>query len=66
MERDNKRINVGGFNITERLLVRRNGYPIMFASESIQYIEIGKKKDPQQYTPNGKIHRSKCRKLRRS
>jgi hypothetical protein len=50
--------------MSEREIVRRNGYPIMFASNSIQYIPIGKKKDPQQYTPNGKIHRSKCRKLR--
>jgi hypothetical protein len=49
--------------MSERLITRRNGYPIMFLSNSIQYIPVGKKKDPQQYTPNCRIHKGKCRKL---
>ena len=49
--------------MSEREIVRRNGYPVMFASESIQYIQTGKKKDPQLYTPSCKIHKGKCRKL---
>lgn len=50
--------------MSEREIVRRDGKPVTFLTNSIQYIPTGKKKDPQQYTPNCKIHRGKCRKLR--
>jgi hypothetical protein len=50
--------------MAEREIVRRNGQPVMFTTQLIQYIETGKKKDPQLYTPSCKVHRGKCRKLR--
>jgi ABC-type nickel/cobalt efflux system permease component RcnA len=46
--------------MSEREIVRRNGYPIMFCTPSIQYVETGKKDEPQQYRPN-----SKCKKLKK-
>lgn len=40
--------------MTEREIVRRNGCPVAFKTQSIQYIEVGKKEEPQEYTPNKK------------
>lgn len=51
--------------MSEREIVRRNGgVPVTFSTQSVQYIQTGKKKDPQQYTPNCKIHKGRCRKLK--
>jgi hypothetical protein len=40
--------------MTERQIVRKEKCPIAFKTQSIQYIETGKKDEPQQYTPNKK------------
>lgn len=50
--------------MTDRLISRRNGKPVTFTTQSVQYIEIGHKKNPQMYTTNCRIHHGKCRKLR--
>jgi hypothetical protein len=40
--------------MTERQIVRKEKCPIAFKTTSIQYVETGDKKEPQQYTPNKK------------
>lgn len=50
--------------MSERKISRKNGKPVAFATQSIQFVRIGKKKEPQMYTPSCKIHKGRCKKLR--
>ena len=46
--------------MTERQIIGNNEHPVMFCTTSKQYVEIGDKKEPQQYTT-----RRKCKKLKK-
>lgn len=47
--------------MSEREIVRKDGKPVAFKSQTVQFIRIGKKSDPQEYTPSCRIHKHKCR-----
>ena len=46
--------------MTERQIIGNNEHPVMFCTPSKQYVEIGDKKEPQQYTT-----RRKCKKVKK-
>lgn len=47
--------------MSEREIVRKDGKPFAFKTQTVQFIRIGKKTDPQQYTPSCRIRKNKCR-----
>ena len=48
--------------MSEREIVRKDGIPVAFKGQLVQYIRVGRKKDPQQYTPSCRLHKHRCRK----
>ena len=45
----------------DRIIVRKDGIPVAFKGQMVQYVRIGHKHNPQQYTPNCRVHKHKCR-----
>ncbi len=45
----------------DREIVRKEGKPVMFKGQLVQYVRIGHKHNPQLYTPSCRLHKHKCR-----
>ncbi len=45
----------------DREIVRKDGIPVMFKGQLVQYVRVGKKHNPQLYTPSCRLHKHKCR-----
>ena len=51
--------------MSEREIVRKEGVPVAFKGSIVQYVRCGRKCNPQEYTPNFKPHKLRCKKPRK-
>lgn len=47
--------------MSDREIIRKEGKPFAFKGSTVQFVRIGKKHNPQQYTPSCIIHKHRCR-----
>lgn len=51
-------------DMSDREIVRKEGRPVAFKSDKVEFVRCGRKCNPQEYTPNFKPKGLKCKKPR--